>query len=457
MAIKSLSVLSETDLYNEFIESGSVQSLTSLFGHENLDVVGEVVKIINELVDEDNVASDQESIVSLVNALITNQLDQVIVSYLVGLDKASIEEISSCLNLVETLSSFDGIATKILSMVQPSLVGWLLEKIREEDMSPIKVQCAEVLSVLLLADKQQVTHLLEYDGINKLLLEAAEYRTNDPKLNDDEEEYAENIFSILAVAVRYEERLKEAFIELEGIELIIILLNGSSPKKWAKSRAATILAELLRGVNGTNIAQNVVTSGALKPLFRIFASEKTSINKLMQNLISIFANLLRWLDLESSERIRLIGKFCEKDYDKLKNLVQIRHKVSTGIKQVEVRITQEQKELEYDEDITPDERLQIETDWEIQRTEAGAELLQNIDLVLAWLILDEDEKLSTKVIMLMTQSDQSSNDIKTTLQNQVDELKPVAEMEGASDYDLSNAKREANDCIEMLQVVLDTL
>jgi beta-catenin-like protein 1 len=69
------------------------------------------------------------------------------------------------------------------------------------------------------------------------------------------------------------------------------------------------------------------------------ASEETS------HILGVVASLLTSLDSESPERIRLLTKFVEGDYEKVDRLLDIREGVEIRLKAVEKEIENEKQVL----------------------------------------------------------------------------------------------------------------
>jgi beta-catenin-like protein 1 len=74
VAIKSLNSLSQyPELYHDFVESGSIETLVQLLAHENTDIALDVVEIIDELTDE-GVSAGDDQMGELVEAFIKSQV-----------------------------------------------------------------------------------------------------------------------------------------------------------------------------------------------------------------------------------------------------------------------------------------------------------------------------------------------------------------------------------------------
>ncbi|KAF5014683.1 hypothetical protein F66182_14249, partial [Fusarium sp. NRRL 66182] len=105
----------------------------------------------------------------------------------------------------------------------------------------------------------------------------------------------------------------------------------------------------------------------------------------------------------------------EKDYEKIDKLIKLRREYAARLKPIEAGIEQERKGLdESDQEIMAGE-------WLSRRLDAGLFALQTIDVILAWLIA-EDDGAKTKIATLLGDRDEDISIIKKTLQDQVNDL-----------------------------------
>lgn len=114
----------------------------------------------------------------------------------------------------------------------------------------------------------------------------------------------------------------------------------------------------------------------------------------------------------------------EKDYEKIEKLVKLRREYSARLSPVEQAIAKERKGLSAE-----DQEL-MAGEWLSRRFDAGLFSLQTIDVILAWLIA-EDDGAKKKVVSLLADRDEDLSLIKGTLKEQLDGLE--GEEEGQKD------------------------
>jgi beta-catenin-like protein 1 len=271
-------------------------------------------------------------------------------------------------------------------------------------MNATKQASAELMAALLLSiENPSDRDALKYEHIDSLLIQVS--RGLESKVYGDIQGTIDDILDSLRLAVENAKQC-EMFLDAEGVELMILLLSN----KKNSERAIALLDTIARGVLGGPVAMRLVQKGGLKPLFHVFGKKKGAI---LNGVVGIFSGMLRWLDLESPERVRLVAKFVEKDFDKLSKLVAFRGSVAEKIRLVRETIAQERKVFEARDEIDPEERLVRETDWDASLADAGIETLRNIDSVLAWLYVDG--VTSSAVRRLVAEQSQSLDSVIQTL------------------------------------------
>lgn len=404
--VKALSILSEhPELYEHFSKLGCVSSLASLLSHENTDIAIDAIEIINELTDED-VAAEQEQWDALVDALLEanllgllyeniNRLNEELES-----DRAGIYHV---LGVLESLASRPAIATTLGE--ETKFLTWLLLRaVKNEPMvSQNKQYSAEVLTILLQSSASNRANIISQDGIDSFLQSLSPYRKRDPAKGTDEEEWLENIFDCVTCCVDDSEG-KVKFLEAEGIELCLIMLREG---KLSKARALRLLDHALSGSNGGASCERTVEAAGLKPVFGNYM--KRTDNETTEHLLGILSSMLRSLPANEAPRIRLLAKFVEKDYQAVKRLIQTRREIAPRIIAVEKNISAER------DSISLEEQSDRVDEWLSRRLDAGLYVLQTIDVILAWLVA-EDEGSRIKIQEILADRDEGLADIKTTLQ-----------------------------------------
>ena len=130
-----------------------------------------------------------------------------------------------------------------------------------------------------------------------------------------------------------------------------------------------------------------------------------------EHLLGIFSSMLRSLLANGAPRIRLLAKFVEKDYQVPQRLIQSRRENASKVSATDKEIKAERASLSArEQDARSDE-------WLSRRLDAGIYVLQTIDVILAWLVV-EDDGIRSKVERLLADRDESLKDIRATLQGE---------------------------------------
>ncbi|KAJ5580205.1 uncharacterized protein N7459_006190 [Penicillium hispanicum] len=410
--IKGLSILSEhPGLYEEFSKMGCVGSLISLLSHENADIAIDAIQIISELTDED-VEAEQNQWDSLVNAMMDADLVELLTQNLARLDENSETDragVYYIFGVLENLASQSSLAEKIGQ--DPAVLPWILSRIQQKE-TPVgqnKQYAAEILAILLQSSSKNRGKFIDLDGVDMILQLLSQYRKRDPENDSNEEEYVENLFDALTCLVD-EESGKSKFIEAEGIELAQIMLREG---KFSKPRALRVLDHAFGGATGGPACERLVEAAGLRTIFGMFMKKQESQN--IEHFLGIFASLLRLLPGGSAARIRTLAKFMEKDYEKIEKLIKLRREYAARVSPVEQAIEKERKAYsKEDQEIMAGE-------WLSRRLDAGLFSLQTIDVILAWLVA-EDDGAQKKVVSLLADRDEDLTLVRGTLQEQLEEL-----------------------------------
>lgn len=407
--IKALSILSEhPELYEEFAKLGCVGSLVSLLAHENTDVAIDAVEIVSELTDED-VEAEEEQWNTLVDAMIEADLLDLLASNFSRFNESNEADRSGvyhALSVLENLASRATLAEKIGQ--DTGLLKLLLDRIRKKESSvgQNKQYAAEILAILLQSSPLNRRKLCDLNGVDLLLQLLAAYRKRDPLKGTEEEEFVENVFDALTCVVDEPEG-KLKFVEAEGVELCLIMIREG---KMSKSRALRLLDHALGGQSGAEVCEKLVEAAGLKVVFGMFMKKQDG--QTTEHLLGIFSSLLRLLPANSAGRIRTLAKFVEKEYEKLGKLVKLRRDYAFRVSAVDEGIRAEQLELD------AEDREDMADTWLSRRLDAGLFCLQTIDVILAWLVA-EDEGASRKIQSLLADRDESLAVVKATIQGEI--------------------------------------
>ncbi|EAU38576.1 conserved hypothetical protein [Aspergillus terreus NIH2624] len=420
--IKELSILSEhPELYSEFAKLGCVGSLISLLSHENADIAIDAIQIISELTDED-VEAEQEQWDSLVNAMLDADLIELLAQNLSRLDENSETDragVYYVLSVLENLASQTLHAEKIGQ--DKNTLPWLLARVQQKErpVSQNLQYSAEILAILLQSSSKNRDKFISLDGVDVLLQLLSQYRKRDPEKDSDEEEYVENLFDCLICLVD-EASGKEKFLEGEGVELAQIMLKEG---KFSKPRALRVLDHALGGIEGAPACERLVEAAGLRTVFGMFMKKQE--HQTIEHLLGIFASLLRLLPGGSAPRIRALAKFMEKDYEKIEKLIKLRRDYASRVTPVEQAIEKERKQY------TEEEQEIMAPEWLSRRFDAGLFCIQLIDVILAWLVA-EDDGARKRIVALLADRDEDLSLIQGTLKEQIEGLSE--EEPGQKDY-----------------------
>ena len=407
--IKALSILSEhAELYTEFAKLGCVGSLVSLLAHENTDIAIDAVEILGELTDED-VEAEESQWKALVDAMLEADVIDLLtqnLGRLIEKDESDRSGVYHVLSVVENLLSQADLAERFGH--KSNMLEWLLKRVQEKEtrVGQNKQYSAELLAILLQSSQSNREKFAKMGGLDITLQLLSAYRKKDPEKDSDEEEYVENLFDCLTGMVD-EEVGKEKFLEAEGVELCQIMLKEG---KMSKARALRVLDHALAGSTGVAACERLVETAGLKTIFGLFMKKQDKAT--VEHLLGIFSSLLRLLPGRSASRIRTLAKFVEKDYEKIGKLLQLRREHTERVSRVEQEIAAEEQEM------SGEEKEERAAESLSRRFDAGLFSLQTLDVILAWLVAEDDGAGST-IRELMGKAGKDLGDLRRTLEGQL--------------------------------------
>jgi beta-catenin-like protein 1 len=407
--IKRISILSQhPELYQDFVKIGCVESLVTLLSHENPDIAISAMEVMKDMLDENVDATDEQW-----NAVAKAALDADLLGSLLGnFDRLNEEEqtdrdgVLQGLNVLESLVSQSTTSERVAK--DRKILEWLLGRIQKhiEPVTENTQTAAEVLSVLVQANTTSRIVLAEIDAVDVMLQLLARYRHKDPEKDSEEEEFFENLFDCLACLV--DEPLGKAkFIDAEGVELALIMVREG---ELSKVRALKLLDHAVSGSSGKGVCEKLVDAEGLKPIFKLIA-KKEKEPEITEHVLDILAALLRNLPDLSPSRGRLMVKFQDNSYAAVETMVKLRSRYAPRVQAVEAEIKQERQAL------NKNQQAEMEIDWLTRRLDAGLSVLQTLDTVLAWLVV-EDARAKKKIRKLLKEQGSRIEDVRKTLKAQ---------------------------------------
>ncbi|CAO3683939.1 unnamed protein product [Umbelopsis vinacea] len=426
--IKKLLTLTQAPLhYRELVNLNSIPSLLSLLSHENTDIALDTIELIKELTDEDvgtgvDVEDDdeadaiQESIELLVEALVENQLPELLVQNLQRLDEneaADREGIFNILTIFENLVSISSVYSRQV-VEKTDFLPWLLKRINTKVYDSIRGYACEIIAVFLQEIRENRLKFGELGGVDVLLRVLSSYKRKDPA-DDDEAELMENCFTSLCSALA-EPEIKKLFLEGEGVELMLIMIKE---KLMARIRAVKVLDYALSTPAGTANCYRFVESLGLKTLFPMFmrkgvkklkkAYKAYSETEEEEHLLGIIISLFKNLPHDDIQRLRLVRKFAEDGFEKVDRLFDMLEHYHARDEATKKEIEDEKQDDEEDEEDMAEQHY-------LKRLGAGLFTLQRVCLAIA-VICDEDERIREHAMMLLNRKDRDMNYITSLVES----------------------------------------
>ncbi|KAL9712906.1 hypothetical protein Ac2012v2_004146 [Leucoagaricus gongylophorus] len=455
LAIKSLLPLSQilSIAYPELVKSGTVDHLIGLLSHENMDIVIDVVELIHELTDEDATADEEqdetgkseESLKLLVDNLVENSILDLLIDNLKRVNEAEESDRQGLFHILGIFENLVGLNPDLATVLASNsrLLPWLLNRIQAKTHDENRGYAAELLSILLQNNSGNRLQFGQKDGVETVLKVLSQFRRRDP-VDADETEFMENVFDALCSASS-EAPIKKLFLESEGPDLMVLMMKE---KMQSRSRSIKTLDYVMSGPGGSAVCIAFVEALGLKTLFSAFMGKaqkknvSTPPSEDLSHILGIISSLLTNLPSDTPERIRLLAKFVENDYEKVDKLLDIRDSAHTRFKVTNKEIEEDKKEMTVNGEIITDEDRDL---WYLRQLDGGLFTLQTVDYILGWIIM-EDDGIRTHTLQMLNRKDQDLRSIVQTLQIYHDN----AEERGDHDNEEPMQKQILSNLIEAL-------
>ncbi|CAK9169814.1 unnamed protein product [Ilex paraguariensis] len=418
------------ELYPDLVNLGTIPSILNLLIHENTDIAIDVVTLLQDLTDEDVLEDNDEPAQVLVDALIENNVLELLVQNLLRLSETDPDELAAVYNTLATIENLIEVKPAVAEMVceKTKLMRWLLGKIKAREFDGNKQYASEILAILLQSSSANQKRLGQVNGVDVILQAVAMYKSKDPKTTD-EEEMVENLFDCLCCLLMPLEN-KERFVKAEGVELMIIIMNQKKSCYGSATRALDFAM-----TNYPPACERFVDVMGLKTAFPAFMG-KIPVNKknkrrrykeeLEERLISLIASLFGGI-LRGSRRERLLSKFVENECEKIDRLMELYMRYSDRVKSE----TERMNELELD-DLEMDEEEKYN-----RKLESGLFTLQLIAVVLGHLWTSEHSQMRARIELLLKQQKLTKKDVKDILQEYHDN---IGDLDGPEEKERAQAK-----------------
>ncbi|XP_034704466.1 beta-catenin-like protein 1 [Vitis riparia] len=418
------------ELYPDLVNLNVIPSILGLLSHDNSDIAVDVVGLLQDLTDEDVLEDNDEPARVLVDALIENNVLELLVQNLTRLSESDPDEMAAVYATLSTLENLIEVKPAVAEMVceRTKLMRWLLGKIKVREFDSNKQYASEILAILLQNSAANQRRLGQMNGVDVVLQAVAMYKSRDPK-TADEEEMVENLFDCLCCLLMPLEN-KERFVRAEGVELMIIIMKQ---KKLAYGSAIRALDFAM--TKYPPACERFVDVLGLKTAFAAFMGKIPMSKKnkkeryqeeLEERIISLIASLFGGI-LRGSRRDRLLSKFVENECEKIDRLMELYIRYSDRVKAETKRMNQlKLDDLEMDEDERYNRRL-----------EAGLYTLQLISIILSHLWSSENPRMRARIELLLKQQRITKEDIIDILQEYHDN---IGDVDGPEEKERAQAK-----------------
>eukprot|EP01117_Protostelium_nocturnum_P015016 TRINITY_DN5780_c0_g1_i1.p1 TRINITY_DN5780_c0_g1~~TRINITY_DN5780_c0_g1_i1.p1 ORF type:complete len:530 (+),score=240.99 TRINITY_DN5780_c0_g1_i1:181-1590(+) len=399
--LKKMQILSTApEFYPLLAKLGAVSSLVSLFTHENVDIVVDLISLLFELTDPDTLTETKQTIF-FVDALLEGDFLEYLVENIKRMNEKDEEEskaVHNALGIIENLIEVRPDLSELVT-TKTKLLKYLLEKIQQNEFDDNKLYCGEILSILVQNSTLNQQLVGKENGIDFLLMAISKYRKKEPE-NANDEEVVENLFDTLCFCLQEPEN-RNLFRKLDGFRLMLILIKG---KGYCRKSALKALDAALAD-NESNCFHFVEVLG-LKTLFASFMkkSEKKAKKgfdeaKDEEHIASCIVSLLNQLKGESLDR--LLSKFSENNGEKIDRLVELHEKYTVKLARAEKEFAAEEEEEE-------------ESELYLKKLDAGLFTLELVDQIIDRVHSINKEQVEEK----MKKRGQSMESVKKILLNE---------------------------------------
>ncbi|CAL1405866.1 unnamed protein product [Linum trigynum] len=403
------------ELYPDLVNLNTIPSILGLLSHDNTDIAVDVVQLLQDLTDEDVLEDNDEPARVLVDALVENNVLELLVQNLQRLSETDADEMAAIYTTLATIENMIEVKPAVAELVceRTKLLRWLLGKIKVREFDSNKQYASEILAILLQNSTANQKKLGQMNGVDMVLQAVAMYKSKDPK-SSDEEEMVENLFDCLCCLLMPLEN-KERFVNAEGVELMIIIMKQ---KKSAYSSAIRALDFAM--TKYPPACERFVDVLGLKTAFSAFMgkipmskkNKKESYQEeLEERIVSLMASLFGGI-LRGTRRERLLSKFVENECEKIDRLMELYIRYSDRVKSETKRMEQlEVDDIEMDDEERYNRKLGF-----------GLYTLQLIAIILGHLWCSEHQGMRARIELLLKQHKLSKKDVKDVLQEYHDNI-----------------------------------
>ncbi|KRX35005.1 Beta-catenin-like protein 1 [Trichinella murrelli] len=385
MAIRDLQCLSNVpQFYALLVRLNAVSVLCQLLLHPNCSIGAGVADLLFKMIE---IETEPQYLTILIDALMDAQAPKCLLANLKRLNENNREDAISVYSTIAVLVSMTEKTTNAADVaVQCGYVQWLLNRLKMKiPFDDNKVYCNRFLGILLENSDEGKKVFHENNGIDILLEQLAIYIRPDLYGSHKKQNMSYGFISLCASLLYVPN--KHRFRESEGFQLMLMMLRMS---KTALGLAFKTLDDAIRSPDSKENCNKLVEVGGLGTIFPFFMRPVSRtmrkyfpIEEQEERVCSILSSLLKYCD--SSKRERVIKKFSEDNFEKLKRLAELHKKYWLRMRDFEKTHTS----------LSDDNKIYLD------KLENGLFTLQSIGFIFSVILVKGDNNLAHQAMKLL--------------------------------------------------------
>ncbi|XP_003374701.1 stAR-related lipid transfer protein 9 [Trichinella spiralis] len=326
MTIRDLHCLSNApQFYGLLVRLNAVSILCQLLLHPKCSIGLAVADLLFEMIE---IETEPQYLKILIDALMDAQAPECLLTNLKRLNENNREDAISVYSTIAVLETMIEKTTNAADVaVQCGYVQWLLNRLKMKiPFDDNKVHCNRFLGILLKNSGEGKKVFHENNGIDILLEQLAGYKRRDLYGSYKKKNMTYGFISLCASLLYVPN--KHRFREGEGFQLMLMMLRMS---KTALRWAFKALDDATRNPDSKENCNKLVDVGGLGTIFPFFMRPVSRrirkyfpIEEQEEHVCSILSSLLKYCD--SSQQKRVMKKFSENNFEKLKRLAKLHKK-----------------------------------------------------------------------------------------------------------------------------------
>ncbi|KRX16645.1 Beta-catenin-like protein 1, partial [Trichinella nelsoni] len=385
MTIRDLHCLSSApQFYALLVRLNAVSILCQLLLHPKCIIGAAVADLLLEMIE---IGTEPQYLIILIDALMDAQAPQCLLTNLKRLNENNREDAISVYSTIAVLESMiENTTTAADVAVQCGYVQWLLNRLKMKiPFDDNKVFCNRILGILLKNSDEGKKVFHENNGIDILLEQLAGYKRRDLYGSFKMQNMVYGFISLCASLLYVPN--KHRFREGEGFQVVLMMIRKS---KTGLGWAFKTLNDATISPDSKENCNKLVEVGGLGTIFAFFMRPVSRsmrkyfpIEEQEKHVCSILSSLLKYCD--SSQQKRVMKKFSEKNFEKLKRLAKLHKKYWLYVRDFEKTHTS----------LSDDNKIYLD------KLQNGLSVLQSISFIFSVVLVKGDNNLAQQAMKLL--------------------------------------------------------